>query len=145
MNKSLTADLIVSIHFGYVVFVVGGLFVILLGGILRWGFIRNFYFRAIHLAMILIVVFETLFGFTCPLTDWEYELRTAAGQQNIARDSFIARIIHKIIFYEFPPIVFIIGYCLFGAVVLISWRLIPPALPWKRKKNNEFPRQHRKD
>jgi len=127
--------LIVTIHFGYVIFVVGGFFVIILGGVLRWRFIRNFWFRAIHLAMILIVVFETIFGITCPLTDWEYELRVAAGQQNAVSTSFVARLIQKLIFYEFPLIVFIIVYCLFGIAVLAAWRLFPPFLPWKRKKD----------
>jgi len=133
MNKVLIADLIVSIHFVIVIFVVGGFSIIILGGVLKWKFIRNFYFRVIHLALILFVVFETLFGITCPLTEWEYVLRTAAGQQNIDNISFIARIIQKIIFYEFPQIVFIIVYCLFGAAVLISWWLFPPDFPWRRK------------
>jgi hypothetical protein len=124
MNKSLIADLIVSIHFG-----------IVLGGALRRRFIRNFWFRAIHLTMILIVVFETIFGITCPLTDWEYELRVAAGQQNAVGGSFVARLIQQIIFYEFPLIVFIIGYCIFGIAVLTAWRLIPPLLPWKQRKS----------
>jgi hypothetical protein len=52
MNKSLSADLIVSIHFVIVIFNVGGLLVIILGGILRWRFVRNFWFRAIHLGMV---------------------------------------------------------------------------------------------
>ena len=132
MPKSLSADLIVSIHFVYVIVVVGGLFVIILGGVLRWRFVRNFWFRAIHLAMILIVVFETIFGITCPLTDWEYELRIAAGQFNASSESFIARLIHLLIFYEFPQIVFTVVYCVFGLVVLATWRLIPPLYPWKR-------------
>jgi hypothetical protein len=134
MNRSLYADLIVSIHFGYVIFVVGGLLVIILGGVLRWRFIRNFWFRVTHLAMILLVVFETLFGISCPLTDWEYDLRVAAGQQNVSGDSFIARLIHLLIFYKFPQIVFTIAYCVFGITVLISWRLIPPLFPWKKRK-----------
>ena len=133
MNRSLIADLIVAIHFGYVMLVVFGLFVILLGSALRWRFIRNFWFRVIHLAMILTVVFEALFGIPCPLTDWEYELRIAAGQQDATNVSFVARLIHKLIFFDFPPIVFTIGYCLFGLAVLVSWRLIPPAYPWKKK------------
>jgi hypothetical protein len=133
MNGALIADLIVSIHFVYVISVVGGLFVIVLGGILRWRFIRNFWFRATHLAMILIVVFETIFGISCPLTDWEYELRIAAGQQNASSESFIARLIQQLIFYDFPLIVFTIAYCLFGMAVLASWWVFPPVLPWKRK------------
>ena len=83
--------------------------------------------------MILIVVFETVFGISCPLTDWEYGLRVAAGQQNAAAESFVARLIQKIIFYDFPLIVFTISYCLFGIAVLASWWLIPPLFPWKQK------------
>jgi hypothetical protein len=134
MNKPIIADLIVSIHFGYVIFVVGGLFVITIGCVLKWRFIRNFWFRAIHLTMILIVVFEAIFGISCPLTDWEYELRIAAGRQNAVSESFVARLIQQIIFYDFPPIVFTISYCLFGIAVLMSWWLIPPLLPWKKKE-----------
>jgi hypothetical protein len=134
-NWSLFADLIVSIHFGYVVIVVGGLFVIVLGGVLRWRFVRNLWFRAIHLTMILIVVLETVFGISCPLTDWEYGFRIAAGQQNATAESFVARLIQQLIFYDFPLIVFTIGYCLFGITVLASWWLIPPLLPWKRESS----------
>jgi len=138
INKSLFADLIVSIHFGYVIFVVGGLFVIILGGILRWRFIKNFWLRVIHLAMILLVVFEALFGISCPLTDWEYELRIAAGQQNVASESFIARLIHLLIFYDFPQIVFTVAYCVFGTAVLLSWLLIPPCFPWKNREKHKY-------
>jgi len=133
MSPSSIADLIVAIHFGYVTFVVLGLLAILLGGALRWRFVRNFWFRTIHLAMILVVVFEALFGISCPLTDWEYEARTAAGQQDAVAVSFVSRLIHRLIFYSFPPIVFTIGYCLFGLAVIISWWLFPPKLPWKKE------------
>ena len=134
MNRPIIADLIVVIHLGYVIIVVLGLIVILLGGVLHWRFIRNFWFRAIHLSMILIVVFEALFGIPCPLTDWEYALRVAAGQKDAADVSFVARLVHKAIFYDFPPIVFTVSYCLFGIAVLTSWWRIPPILPWKQKR-----------
>ena len=132
MNRSLLADMIVAIHLGYVTIVVFGLFAILLGGAFRWRFIRNFWFRTTHLAMILVVVFESLFGITCPITVWEHRLRAAAGHTDAAAMSFVARLIHQLIFYEFPPIVFTVGYCLFGLAVLASWWLVPPLLPWKR-------------
>jgi len=134
MNRSLIADLIVTIHFVYVIVVVFGLFVILLGGALRWRFIRNFWFRAIHLAMILIVVLEALLGVSCPLTIWEYELRITAGQQDATDMSFVTRLVHLLIFFEFPQIVFTAAYCVFGLAVLVSWPLVPPLLPWKKEK-----------
>ena len=130
---ALIADLIVSIHFVYVILVVGGLIVIILGGVLKWRFVRNFWFRVIHLLMILIVVFENFFGISCPLTYWEYKLRIAAGQQNAASESFVARLIQQLIFYDFPQIVFTVVYCLFGMAVLATWWFIPPLLPWKLK------------
>ncbi|MCL1817992.1 MAG: DUF2784 domain-containing protein [Spirochaetaceae bacterium] len=131
MNQSLLADMIVAVHFEYVAIVVFGLFAILAGRVLRWRFIRNFWFRITHLAMILIVVVESLFGIACPMTVWEYELRAAAGQQDTAAMSFVARLIHHLIFYEFPSSVFTVGYCLFATAVLASWWLVPPILPWK--------------
>ena len=137
---ALLADMIAAIHLVYVTVVVSGLFVILLGGALRWRFIRNFWFRAIHLAMILLVVAEALSGITCPLTDWEYECRVAAGQQGVSDLPFVTRLIHKLIFFDFPPIVFTAGYCLFGAAVLMSWLLIPPVLPWKSSRRKKFRR-----
>jgi len=134
MNRSLIADLIVSFHFCFVIFVVGGLFVIIIGGVLRLRFVKNFWFRVTHLALILIVVLETIFGVSCPLTIWEYGLRVSAGQLNVSGESFIARLIHLLIFYEFPQIVFTVAYCVFGAAVLATWWLIPPSFPWKKKK-----------
>ena len=127
---AILADLIVVIHFGYVSFVVLGLLIILLGGVLRWRFIRNFWFRTVHLTTILVVVFESLIGMMCPLTVWEYDLRIAAGQQNVSDVSFVARLVHQLMFFECPPIVFTVGYCLFGLAVLGSWWLYPPTLPW---------------
>jgi len=133
VSPSLLADLIVVVHLGYVSFVVLGLFVILLGGFLHWRFVRNFWFRVIHLAMILLVAFEALSGITCPLTEWEYRLRVLAGQQNASPMSFVARLIHTLIFYNFPAYVFTVAYCLFALAVLLSWWMFPPHLPWKRK------------
>ena len=127
----LLADLITVIHFGYVSFVVFGLLLILTGGVLRWRFIRNFLFRTVHLALILIVVFEALLEIVCPLTVWEHDLRVAAGQQDVSDVSFVARLVHQLMFFEFPPIVFTVGYCLFGLAVLASWWLYPPNLPWR--------------
>jgi len=129
MNRFLIADLIVVLHFVIVIFNVGMLFVILIGRALQWGFIRNFWLRIIHLVMIMFVVFEAIAGISCPLTDLEYELRIAAGQNNVNGGSFVARLVHQLIFYDFPPVVFTISYCLFGIAVLIVWRLIPPLLP----------------
>jgi len=76
---SFIADLILLIHFSYVLFVVLGLVVIWLGFFLHWAFVRNFWFRLVHLLAIGYVVAEALGGVICPLTIWENQLRVKAG------------------------------------------------------------------
>ncbi len=62
------ADIVLMIHFFYVLFVVGGLPIIWLGAWFKLTFVRNRWFRYLHLATILLVVVESLFGVVCPLT-----------------------------------------------------------------------------
>ena len=119
------ADVTVVIHFGYVLFVILGLLVTLLGWMCGWSWIRNRWFRTIHLAMILIVVFEAWAGITCPLTTLEKEFRRAAGEQ-VAAGSFIANWVHNAMFFEAPPWVFTLCYTLFGGLVLATLIAVPP-------------------
>ncbi len=122
------ADLVVVVHATYVGFVVFGLLAILVGLLLGWRWIRNFWFRAIHLVMIGVVVAESLLGIVCPLTSWENELRKLGGGEP-RPDGFIAYWAHELIFFQAPAWVFTVGYCLFGALVLATWSLAPPRRP----------------
>jgi hypothetical protein len=79
-HYSLLADALVVLHLGIVIFVVGGEATILAGGLLKWRFIRSPLFRISHLIVIFFVTLETIAGFLCPLTIWEYRLRQLAGQ-----------------------------------------------------------------
>jgi hypothetical protein len=62
------ADIVVAVHAAYVAIVVVGFAAILIGSAAQWRWVRNFYFRAMHLAMILLVCAEALAGASCPLT-----------------------------------------------------------------------------
>ncbi|MDC7239707.1 MAG: DUF2784 domain-containing protein [Spirochaetales bacterium] len=129
MIWSLLADLIVVIHFLYVLFTVLGEGLILWGGFLKWQWIRNRTFRILHLAAVLLVALEALAGVLCPLTVWEYRLRGMAGQGAEQEVSFVARLIRRIIFYDFPEIFFIFLYTGFGILVIVTALLFP----WKKK------------
>ncbi len=134
MNPALLANLIVLVHFAWVAFLVFGLLAIVLGIAFRWGWVRNKWFRLIHLAMIAIVVGEAIAGVPCPLTIWEHRLRVSAGQTTFDGD-FIAYWVHRLIFFEAEPWVFTVVYLAFGLLVLGTWIVAPPR--WKWKANDE--------
>ncbi|REJ85684.1 MAG: DUF2784 domain-containing protein [Planctomycetota bacterium] len=121
----ILADIVVVIHAAYVLFVIVALPLILAGWFCEWQWVRNPWFRFVHLAMILIVVVQALLGIMCPLTVWEQDLRELAGQETY-RGAFIANIAHDLLFYEGPAWVFTVCYCAFGLAVLAAFLLAPP-------------------
>jgi hypothetical protein len=125
MSWSWLADLIVLVHAAYVGFVVLGQVTILVGAWLRWGWVRNRWFRLLHLAAIGFVAAEAIVGLACPLTVWEDAFRRAAGQ-TVEEGTFIGRWMHYLIFYEAPEWVFTLLYLGFALLVLLTLFLIPP-------------------
>lgn len=122
------ADLVLVIHFLFVSFVVGGLALIWIGAAAGWRWVRNFWFRIAHLAAICFVALEALIGMVCPLTAWEDALRGAPTEA-----SFIARWLHRVLFYSFPEWVFTIAYVLFALAVAVTFRLAPPQRRGRRR------------
>lgn len=122
------ANAVLVAHVGVVLFILGGLLLTLLGGALGWNWVRNFWFRSLHLVGIAYVVMEAWLGIICPLTTLELWLRQKAGQTVYAGD-FIAHWLRQLMFYEAPPWVFITAYSVFGMLVVLSWFVVPPKLP----------------
>ena len=125
------ADLVVVFHAGYVSFVVVGFAAILIGIAMRREWVRNFSFRAAHLAAIAMVCVEAITGAACPLTVLEDWLRARAGEAGYPGD-FIGYWAHELIFYNAPPWVFTTVYLIFGATVALTFVAAPPRLPWRR-------------
>lgn len=139
MNRyAFLADSIVAAHVAYVAFVILGQIAIVIGWPLGWSWIRNPWFRMIHLAMILVVVVESLpfIAYECPLTKWEYDLRVEAGQipanyREVAeldfKDiSFVGRNMNEIMHYDNESHYLEVCYYLFGTLVLVTLFLVPP-------------------
>ncbi|HEY6301274.1 MAG TPA: DUF2784 domain-containing protein [Candidatus Binatus sp.] len=124
----VAADLVTVIHAAYVAFVVIGFVAILVGWAAGWHWIRNFYFRLVHVAMILFVCCEALIGTTCPLTVWENILRAKGGESGYSRD-FVGYWLDSLIFYQAQPWVFTTVYLTFGALVLVTLWFVPMQRP----------------
>jgi len=123
---ALLADVIVSFHFCYVAFAIGGELAVLLGGLCRWGWVRNVPFRITHLCAVVLVAVESVIGVPCPLTVWEHELRRMAGQRSEEQIGFIARLVRGIIFYDFPAWVFVAAYVSFALLVVATFVFVRP-------------------
>ena len=121
----LAADALLGSHVLFVLFVVLGLVLILVGKPLRWSWVRNPYFRIAHLVAIGIVVLQSWIGMICPLTTWEMMLREKAGDA-VYTGSFIAHWLEKLLYYQAPMWVFALCYTLFAALVVASWYWVRP-------------------
>jgi hypothetical protein len=128
----LFADIIVMFHLLYVLFAVGGQVAIIAGWLLKCGFIRNVAFRAAHFTAVILVAAEAATNVSCPLTVWEYNLRHLAGQTLEKDISFVARLARMLLFFDLPEWSFRVLHIVFGAVVLMTFVLIPPRFRRKR-------------
>jgi len=115
----LLADIVLVVHFLFVLFVVGGLTAVVVGA-RRWAWVRNRTFRIAHLAAIGFVVAESLLGIACPLTVWEDALRGGGTR------SFVGRWVASLLYYDLPEWAFTVIYCAFAVVVLWTLRAVPP-------------------
>ena len=115
------ADALLVLHFAIVLFIVGGLILTWAGVALGWGWIRNPWFRYLHLGAIAFVAIEALLGVACPLTVWEDMLRGG-----VRAESFVGRWVERLLYYRAPEWVFTAAYVAWTAATLVTLRLVPP-------------------
>jgi hypothetical protein len=121
----LLSRAILVAHFAFVLSVILLVPLILIGAWRGWHWIRNPKIRVIHLLMIGIVALEAIIGIFCPLTTWEQALRHSVGEETY-EGSFVGYWIGRLLYYDFEPWVFTVAYCIWGALILALYVLIPP-------------------
>ena len=115
------ADAILLVHFLIVIFIVGGLVAVWIGAAAGWGWVRNPWFRYLHLGAIAFVAAEALLGVMCPLTVWEDMLRGG-----VRTESFVGRWVRYLLYYQAPEWVFAVAYVAWAVATLLTLRLAPP-------------------
>jgi hypothetical protein len=121
----LLADLVLTLHFAVVLFVLGVALFVLLGGPLGWAWVRAPLLRWAHLAAIVVVVAQAWLGVHCPLTLLENWLRRQARNAGYVR-SFMEHWVQQWLYHDLPTWVFVLAYTLFALLVLWLWRRWPP-------------------
>ncbi len=119
------ADLVLLLHAMFVVFVVAALLLTIVGGYRRWQWVRNWWFRVVHLVSIAVVVAQSWAGLICSLTSLEMWLRGQAGSEQYD-GGFIQYWLQRFLYYDAPAWVFVTAYTVFGLLVVITWLRFPP-------------------
>ena len=126
------ADAVLIMHAGVIAFVLLGLVITLIGAAKHWGWVRNIWFRAAHMATIAIVMLQAWAGVVCPFTTWENRLRIAGGEAAYGGGGFIQYWLQRLIFFEAEPWVFTVAYTSFALLVAATFYFAPPRWPWKK-------------
>jgi hypothetical protein len=87
---SLLSDLVMAVHFGWIVFLLGGLVLAL-----KWPLTALF-----HLAGLVFALIINLTGWYCPLTDLEIYLAEKAAGGSVEGGPFLTRLLEKLIYPE---------------------------------------------
>lgn len=121
----LMANAVLVLHVIVVLFVVGGLILVVAGNLRSWRWVNSLWFRLAHLATIGIVAGEAWLGVVCPLTTLEMWLRAQAGTTTY-ETGFIEHWLQALLFWEAPLWVFTVCYTAFGMAVAAAWWYFPP-------------------
>jgi hypothetical protein len=131
MLYRIAADVVVGLHVAWVMAVVFGLVLFLIGGAYGWGWVRNRWIRGTHLTMMALVLLRVfLWSNVCPLTTWEYQLRELGGQVDAEgyvkwADAPVGWFLHLLIHQPLPMWVYPVVYSAFGLLVLATFWFVP--------------------
>lgn len=124
-TAALLADALLALHMGVVMFVVGLLPFVLIGGALGWRWVRHHGLRLWHLGLMAFIAAQAWLGRLCPLTVWEQDLRRQAGQTGYDT-SFIEHWLSRLLYWDAPWWVFVAVYTAFAVLVALAWWWVKP-------------------
>ena len=115
------SEIVLLFHFSIFLFMILSFILIPLGYHKKWKWVKNKYYRLIHLVLMGIIFIETILGFMCPLTILENFLRN-----DIKINNKITQIIHQIMYCDLPTYQFITLYLLSLSYLIFLWFFFKP-------------------
>lgn len=136
MKYKILADLLVILHFGWILFMLGGfgltVYSIVWPAVRRIPvsfcsrFMDRWLFRTLHLGGILFVGLLTVLGRYCPLTIWEYRLRLRYDPTLAYPGSFLAAWVERLVYPDVPGLAIGIPAVLMAVFSAAAYLWQPP-------------------
>ena len=119
----LFSEIILLLHLLIFLFITLSFILIPIGYFQKWEWVKNKYYRSIHLILMGIISIETILGFMCPLTILENYFR-----DDIKVDNKLTEIAHQILYWDLPNYQFIILYLVSFSYLIFLWFFFKPNL-----------------
>jgi hypothetical protein len=115
---------VLAIHVAVIAFNVFGLMAIPPGSMLDWRFVRVFWWRALHLALLALLVPRRR---SAPLLSDAVAGHARAGRRRApVAVALIARLVERVVFWPLPIWFFAALYVAVWIYALALWPLVPP-------------------
>ena len=125
MFYKILADIVVFLHFLWIIFILMG-FILTLAGFFWKRFFEKWLFRSLHLAGIIYVSILAVSGKYCPLTILENILRSKYSPSLVYPGSFIARYLEKLVYPDIIPIIIYVPLFSITLFTMAIFILKPP-------------------
>ncbi|MEY4880381.1 MAG: hypothetical protein RJB62_1850 [Pseudomonadota bacterium] len=117
-------------HFLVVVFNISALILIPLGTFLDWGFIRIFWWRALHVASMALVAVQAALGQYCFLTLLQNRFQAGAEP---GPDFWLDEWVTRAIYWPLPFETFVVLYVIALGLTLLFWIWARPGKPFRAR------------
>lgn len=115
------AGIVLAFHLLVIGFNVFGLIAIPVGAGRQWQFVRQKWFRLLHLGSLTLVVVQALTGRACFITIWQDRMAFTGA----SHEPLIMRWVNSLIFWPLPMWAFTVSYCLIWLYVLALLWIFP--------------------
>lgn len=125
MLYKILADIIVIIHFIWILFMLWG-FILTVRGFFKKEFFDRWLFRILHLFGIAYVSLLAMMGKYCPLTLWENVLRAKYDLDLTYPGSFMIHYAERLVYPDINPLIIRIPTTFIAVFTVIVFIIRPP-------------------